>query len=239
MNYITAPYLPKNKVSLFIADCKIDGAEVIPPPSIDVLPESMRHHADLGIVIVSEKKVLCAPLTYNYYFSALSPYGFEVIKGKSDVGRHYPEDCAYNVGIVGKKCFLNKSVCDTHLYDILISEGYEIINVKQGYTKCSICPIDENSFITADRGIASEGEKRGMEVLLIENKGISLPPFENGFWGGSCGMGDIDTLLVNGDISLMPSEYKIRSFLNSKNIKIREIKKGEVLDIGSIIPLCT
>ena len=239
MEHIKTPYLPKNKVMLFIADTKIDGAKVITPPSVDVMVPSMRRHADLGIVIVGEKKVVCAPETYSYYNNALSPYGFLVIAGKKSIGSNYPEDSAYNVCIVGKKCFLNKSVCDTLLLDILISEGFEIVEVKQGYTKCSICPIDENSFITGDCAIAREGEKRGMDVLLIENNGISLPPYKNGFWGGSSGMGDYDTLLVNGDISLLPSGDKIRQFLDTKNIKIKKLKEGEVADIGSIIPLMT
>ena len=239
MKNIHSPYLPENKVSVFIADCNIDGATVIRPASVDVLTESMRRHADLSIVVVSENKVVCAPETYAYYKEALSPYGFEVISGKKRVGSHYPDDCAYNVCIVGKKCFLNKNVCDDLLLDILISEGFEIIEVKQGYTKCSISPIDENSFITGDYAIAREGEKRGMEVLLIENEGIMLPPYKNGFWGGSCGMGDKNTLIVNGDISTLPSGDKIREFLDSKNIKIQKSKEGEIIDIGSIIPLCT
>lgn len=239
MEFITTPYLPKNKVSLFIADCEIEGAKIITPPPIDFLTPSMRRHADLGIVIVGEKKSVCPPETYSYYQDTLSPYGFEVIMGETSVGSNYPKDCAYNVGIVGKKCFLNKSVCDGRLFDILISEGFEIIEVKQGYTKCSICPIDENSFITGDSIIAQEGEKRDMEVLLIENEGILLPPFKNGFWGGCAGLGDADTLIVNGDISLIGAGSKIKEFLDRKNIKIQKSKEGEVLDIGSIIPLMT
>ncbi len=239
MKHIHTPYLPQNKVSLFIADCNIEGATVITPPAIDILAPAMRRHADLGIVIVSEKKAVCPPDTYSYYKDALSPYGFEVIEGKKRVGRHYPDDSAYNVGIVGKKCFLNKSVCDEHLLDILISEGFEIIEVKQGYTKCSISPIDENSFITGDTIIAREGKKRGMDVLLIENKGILLPPYENGFWGGCCGMGDCDTLVINGDISTLPSGNNIKEFLDRKNVKIQKAKEGDVIDIGSIIPICT
>ena len=239
MKYITTPYLPENKAVLFIADTFIDGAKVITPPSVDILTPSMRRHADLGIVIVSEKKAVCPPETFSYYSDALSPYGFEVIMGGTGIGSNYPQDCAYNVGIVGKKCFLTKGVCDEHLYDILISEGYEIIETKQGYAKCSICPIDENTFITGDAGIAKKGIENGFDVLLIENDAISLPPFENGFWGGCTGMGDRDEFLVNGDISLIPAGDKIKKFLDSKNIKIKKLKEGQVLDIGSIIPLMT
>lgn len=239
MNYISTPYLPKKEVSLFIADTKIPNATVITPPSIDILPNSMHRHADLGIVIIGAKKTVCPPECCAYYKNALSPYGFEIIEGKSNIGRHYPSDSAYNVGIVGKKCFLNKNVCDERLYEILISEGYEIIEIRQGYSKCSICPIDENTFITGDVSIAKAGKEAGLDVLLISNEGISLPGFSNGFWGGSCGMGNSDELLVNGELELLPSYKEIIAFLKHRNIKIKNLKKGEVLDIGSIIPLMT
>ena len=150
---------------------------------------------------------------------------------------NYPSDSAYNVGIVGKKCFLNKSVCDEHLYEILISEGYEIINVKQGYTKCSICPVDENSFITGDKGIWAAGEKAGLDVLLISNDNICLEGYKNGFFGGSTGMGSKDELLINGDINTLPDCTRITKFLQKRSIRIKGIKEGEVTDIGSIIPL--
>ena len=231
------PYLPHEKATVFISDAHIDDATVIAPPEISVFPEGLKRHADLGICIVSEKKAVCPPETCAYYREKLYPYGFKILSGKSHVGSNYPSDSAYNVGIVGKKCFLNKSVCDEHLYEILISEGYEIINVKQGYTKCSICPVDEKSFITGDKGIACAGEKAGMSVLLISNDNISLHGYLNGFFGGCTGMGAKDELLVNGDIDTLPDSKKIKEFLAERNIRIKSIKEGEVTDIGSIIPL--
>lgn len=239
MNHILHPNIPKNKVSVFIADTFIPDAIVLPPPTVDILPLSLQRHADLGISIVSSNKAVCPPETYNYYKEVLQPYGFEVIQGKSHVGCNYPEDSAYNVCIVGKKCFLNKRVCDERLYDILICEGYEIVPVKQGYTKCSICPIDEKTFITGDEGIAAAGRNLGFEVLLISNKGIKLSGYKNGFWGGCCGLGDKDTLLINGEIDNLTDSKIIKDFLARRQIKIKNLKKGEVTDIGSILPLMT
>ncbi len=239
MKPVSTPNLPESKVSVFIADVPIEGATVIKPPRMDMLPPSLSRHADLSIAIVSSKKAVCPPESYAYYKSALSPYGFEIIEGKTHLGCNYPEDSAYNVCIIGKKCFLNKKVCDPRLYDILISEGYEIILVNQGYTKCSICPIDESTFITADEGIYKKGIKAGLQALLISNEGIILPDYKNGFWGGSCGLGAPDTLLVNGDVKNLKSGKLIKEFLNRKEIKIKNLRKGEVIDIGSILPLMT
>ena len=239
MKPVFTPNLPKGKVSVFIADVPIEGATVIRPPKIGILPPSLSRHADLSIAIVSSKKAVCPPESYAYYKSELSPYGFEIICGKTHLGCNYPEDSAYNVCIIGKKCFLNKKVCDPTLYDILISEAYEIISVNQGYTKCSICPIDENTFITADKAIYETGTVMGFEALLISNEGILLPGYKNGFWGGSCGLGASDILFVNGDVETLKSGKLIKEFLNKKGIKIKNLKKGEVVDIGSILPLTT
>ena len=76
-----------------------------------------------------------------------------------------------------------------------------------------------------------------MEVLLIENDGIFLRGYENGFFGGCTGLSGSDTLLVNGDLSLIPSGEKIKKFLFDKGIKIISLNKGDVTDIGSILPI--
>ena len=239
MKFIDLPNLPKKAVCLFIADADIEGAVVITPPAVSELAPSLSRHTDLGICVVSKNTAVCAPECFEYYEKTLSPYGFNVICGEKHLLCNYPYDCAYNVGIVGKKCFLNKSVCDSVLYDILKREDFDIIDVKQGYTKCSICPIDENSFITGDKGIYKKAVKIGMDVLLIRNDGVFLKDYPNGFFGGCCGMKNENELLINGDIDTLLSGQDIKDFLKRKNIKIRALKKGRVTDIGSVIPLMT
>lgn len=239
LNYLIKPNLPENDVTLCIADADISGMEVIKPPVISALPSVLQKHADLGICIISAKKAVCPPESCAYYESALSPFGFEIICGKSSVGCNYPDDCAYNVGIVGNKCFLNKDVCDKVLYEILISEGYQILHTKQGYAKCSLCPVDENSFITADPSIAKAGISIGMDVLLITNESIELSGYSYGFFGGCCGLSGKHKLLVNGEIETHPDNERIKKFLSKKEIEIKSLRKGKLLDIGSILPLLT
>ncbi len=237
MNFIKIPNLPKESVSLFIADTVIEGADVIRPAALSSLSPALSHHADLGICHIGENTAVCPPDSFDYYKEKLSPHGFQIIKGKTSLSCHYPKDSAYNVGIVGKKCFLNKNVCDAALFDILTSVGYEIVNVKQGYGKCSICPINENSFITGDMSIYKAGIACGMDVLLVANDGIELTGYSNGFFGGCTGLFDKNTLLINGELDFFPGGKKVMEFLNNKNISIKSLKKGALTDIGSIIPL--
>jgi hypothetical protein len=124
------------------------------------------------------------------------------------------------------------------LFRALNNIGLEPIDIKQGYTKCSISVVDENAIITADIGIAREAEKRGIEALLIEpSQGILLPGLDYGFIGGSSGLLDRDIWPVYGDARKLVSFPSIYDFLSKKNIKILSLSDGNVVDLGGIIPL--
>lgn len=238
MDYIKTPYLPKRKAKLFISDAAIEDSITIKSASMSCMPESMKHHADLGICIISEKMAVCPEETLAYYKSALEKYGIDIIKGNSKLKGNYPQDCAYNVGVAGKWFFANGKAIDKELYNRLIANGYEFINVKQGYAKCSMCAVNENSLITSDAGIYKECGKRGIEALLVSNEGIKLKGFENGFFGGCCGF-DGENLLVNGDATTLKDYENIKRFLSERGFGIISLNSGAVVDIGSIIPLMT
>ena len=61
------------------------------------------------------------------------------------------------------------------------------IHVKQGYTRCSLLPVDDRSFITSDAGIAKTLAEHDTDVLLIHPGHIHLPGFDYGFIGGTGG----------------------------------------------------
>lgn len=238
MNYIDSPYLPKKRASLFIADTHIENAVVIRPPQIFCMQSSMQHHADLGISIISKKMAVCAKETYTYYKGALSEFGFEIIEGNSSLKGNYPHDCAYNVGIAGKKCFMNTKICDSTLFNALKNNGYDIIHVNQGYAKCSMCAVDENSLITSDVSIYRAATQRKMDALLVSNDNIKLDGFENGFFGGASGF-DGENIIINGNAKRLSDYEAIKKFLSERGIGIISLKDGDITDIGSIIPLMT
>ena len=75
------------------------------------------------------------------------------IKGQEIVLKKYPLDIKYNVCIIGKKAIHNFQNTDSKLKELLINDGYELINTTQGYTNCSIAVIDDNSAIVSDQGL--------------------------------------------------------------------------------------
>lgn len=234
--FLSKPYLPESRVTLAVSGFKVPGMEIIPPPELPALPKALRRHADLGLCPIGGNEVVCPPDSWEYYRRKLTPHGFSVIPGGQALGSSYPGDSAYNVVVAGKFALLNPKVCDKTLLRLL-EDRCEIVPVRQGYTKCSVAPVAENALITADADICRKASALGMDVLLISNNGVMLPPYENGFFGGASGMTDKAKLAVNGSLSLMESGNEILQFLAAHEVSVVEISSLSPFDTGSLIPL--
>ena len=237
MAFLKTPYLPQGRVLLAVGDVKIASAEVIEPFNLAALPFSMRRHADLSFCYLGRGVAVCAPEAYTYYKEKLTPWGIRLIKGDKSVGSNYPYDASYNVAIVGKRLFCKVDITDSTLLSEAKALGYEIININQGYAKCSVCPVDENSAISADMSFYKAAVKNGVDVLLITNGNICLEGFENGFFGGSTYCAQKGVIGAKGDMKTLPEYGKIREFLNKRGIDTAQ-GDGAVTDFGSFIPLC-
>ena len=183
--------------------------------------------------------IVVAPNVYDYYNDILSNYNFNVIKGNSLISKKYPNNIQYNVAILGNYAIHNFKYTDNIILEYLDKFNIKKINVKQGYCKCSICIVDENSIITSDEGIHKEVIKYGIDSLLIEKGYIDLFDLDYGFIGGCSGLISKDTLSFFGDIKKHPDYNRILEFVNKKNKKIISLSNEKLLDLGSLIPLCT
>ncbi len=238
MDFVKIPYLPKKRVFLGVGDIKIEKINSIEPFEEKCLSKGMRHHADLTFCYMGDGEAVVAPEAFEYYAKKFENTSLKITKGEKHLDRHYPLDASYNVAIVGKKMFCKKDITDRMLLQKAEEKGYEIINIKQGYSKCSICPIDESSAISADVGFCKKAIEAGVDVLLITNDTIELEGYGNGFFGGSAFMIDRKTLFVNGDLTTHPDFEKISDFLKKRNIEAVWEKNGKMLyDIGSFVPV--
>ena len=130
-------------------------------------------------------------------------------------------------------------------HDGNIREETKIIGVRQGYCRCMCLPVDNDSFITSDEGIAKALEAQGAGVLLIEKGHIKLRGFEYGFIGGTAGniyvnsddMQDQRAIVFNGDLSVHPDFHRISSFIRSRNILPVWFEDYALEDIGSILAI--
>lgn len=218
-----------------ISTLKSLGIEVFKTQRIKCLYSSVCGHADMQIHHLGDNRFVTAPEVYEYYNELFAEAC--IINGSKKLSNRYPEDIYYNAAAFGNFLLCNSSCTATEILSEYRSMNKTILNVKQGYAKCSICIINENAVITSDKGIYKKLYDNGIDVLLISSGFINLQGVSYGFIGGATGLISNDLLAVNGDISTHPNSSEIISFCKNYNVNIISLKKGTLDDIGSIIPI--
>lgn len=149
----------------------------------------------------------------------------------------YPGDCRYNAACTGKFFIHKLDVTDAGLLNAAkasCGDELQLIDVRQGYAKCSTVIVDEDSIITYDKGIAKPCEAAGMNVLLVEPCFVKLRGANTGFIGGASGRVD-DKIVFNGDLSAHPNFREITGFIEERGLGCKWFESYELEDIGSII----
>lgn len=155
--------------------------------------------------------------------------------GDNIPGMTYPEDIVFNAACTGKYFLHNLSYTDEKLLLAAKAMGMKLINVRQGYTKCSVAVIDETSLITYDDGIVKAcSPYKELDVLKITPGHILLEGYNTGFIGGTCGrIGN--EIVFHGDLSAHPDFEIIKEFISRKNLGCKWFTEFPLTDIGSIL----
>jgi hypothetical protein len=124
---------------------------------------------------------------------------------------------------------------------MLKENGYELIDVEQGYTNCSIAVIDDSSVITTDKKIAEKLIANNISVLLLDyTPDIKLKDeygnysSMNGFIGGAIGKVD-NNIIIFGDLEKIDKDNKIRDYIKVRNLNIIDFKGLDVIDYGGLV----
>lgn len=161
-----------------------------------------------------------------------------IYEGVSDkLSPVYPNDCRYNAACTGKFFIHKLDISDSELLvaaKVNCGDELKLVDVRQGYTKCSTVIVDEESIITYDKGIAKPCEMAGMNVLLVEPGFVKLRGADTGFIGGASGRVS-DEIVFNGDLSAHPNLKKITAFIEARGLGCKWFDSYELEDIGSII----
>lgn len=148
------------------------------------------------------------------------------------LGSSYPDDVKLNFCLIG-----NNAIGLDCKYIESFLPNKTFLKVKQGYTKCSCVPVDENSLITDDCSVYSACRNVGLDVLLVSKGSVRLEGLDYGFVGGCCGKIDKGILAFCGDIRTHTDYVQINSFLRERNVYPLSLFGGDLLDIGSLIPV--
>ncbi len=242
IRFIEKPNLPKNRVHSVICGqtdaiilnhlekLGINVIHSVPNKNIDA---RISNHVDLATIHIGDNKVVV-----DKYQTALneelSRLGFEVIVSENSVEGEYPCDCILNQAIIGEYHIGNQNICDN---TILNCTDLKRINVKQGYAKCSIIVVNENSILTDDVSIYENSLKNGLNSLLISKGDVFLDGYKYGFIGGAAAKISENEILFFGDIQKHCDYKRIYDYLNSRGIKIAFIENFRLTDIGGLVLL--
>ena len=209
--------------------------------STNVYPE-ISSHVDIFACKVKDK-IIVEKSAYKMLKNKLNNDENILISGETMISYDYPNDIKYNVCIVGNKAIHNFKHTDSKIIQELEKNNFKLINVKQGYSNCSIAVIDKKSIILSDRGLYNNLKNSGLDILFLdyipdiklfdENGEYSQ---KNGFIGGAISrIGD--NIVVFGDLDKIDYNNKIRNFIKKKNLNIKEFTGINVVDYGGIMEI--
>lgn len=211
------------------------GLTPIKVPKSPLLYEAIDGHVDIQVFILDKDKktVLVHKDMPKSFLNKLKENKINYILSDRNLDSKYPFDIPLNV--LKTKHFIMHNLKYTDPKILKFFKDKKLLNTKQGYTKCSVLPLSNNSFITSDKSIYTTLLNEGLNVLLVPPGDISLPPLDYGFIGGVGGMIDENTLALFGDLDSYAHKDKILEFLAPLNIKIVSLKKGTLSDRGSLL----
>ena len=200
-------------------------------PSVD---PRISGHADISVLRVGEKCLLAAPYLENCteFNEIMSESGISLLFSEQQ-GRGYPQEAGLNLCICGKHLICNPGTADPLALCLL--QNYKMIPVKQGYSRCSVCPVRDKAVITADCGIADALRKRDFDVLEIHAGYIRLEGFEYGFIGGASFRLGEGLIAFTGHFEEHPDADSIKAFLQKHETAPLYLTDEPIFDIGSAV----
>ncbi len=241
------PFIPLKEANIAIVDGRIDkeieknlkrmNLKIIKTIKCNEVHESISYHPDIVIHPINHNTLIIAPNVFEYYEENLSNVGINLIKGEKNLNSKYPDDIAYNVGRLRGIAIHNFKYTDEILKFYLKKENIDFVNVNQGYTKCSLAVVGEDSAITADYPIYKKLSSLGYRILLIEPGYVSLEGQNYGFIGGTNGSLCNGKSIISGSIDEHPNKDDILKFFAENNTNLETLSTKDVLDIGTIITL--
>lgn len=240
--YILADFRMRKEEKEYIES---SGYEIIEISYNPDLYDEIAAHVDISYVKIGDK-VITSPDRYVDLSKII-----KCCVGKAEIEKEYPKDIPYNVCIMGKNAIHNFKYTDEVVKEKLEEENFNLIDVKQGYTKCSIAVINDNSCITSDIDIAKKLLDNGIDVLFVSEPDIKLLKRTNanetmqnrmffeysdmqGFIGGA--MARIgDEIILFGDVNKLLNKDKIIKFIENKGLSFKWFEGLDIIDYGSII----
>ena len=266
-------FISEDAYGPLIDNLRLAGHDIYRVNASDVVYSAVASHPDIYMcrvrnTLVIDESIRTTPSVRKVYEEALEekagnlsinpviPAGSGAVSGSivfdmGHIGFEYPDNVPYNAVSTDKYFIHNTDLTSPLLLDRVRDAGLNIINVKQGYTKCSCVTVGDRAVITADPGIIrtiraynemlkeEDAEKAKFEIiacLQIRKGYVELPGHEYGFLGGASGQVE-NKVYFNGDLSQHPDFDIIHTFIRDRGLEPVWYEGLPLRDIGSVIYL--
>lgn len=213
------------------------GIKIIKVPPCNNLYNAIKGHVDIQLNILSkiEKKVIVQKGISDSFKKELIANNINFIESKSSLGKKYPSNIALNSLILDNYFIHNLNFSDENLIES--QKNKALVNVKQGYTKCSSLVVNDHSIITSDKGIYNSLLKYNFDILLVPPGDIILDGLDYGFIGGTGGLINSSTMAFFGSLEKYAYGEEVKKFLKKHNVNPIYLNNSKLYDRGSLFTL--
>ncbi|MDD3225550.1 MAG: hypothetical protein PHX70_12775 [Clostridium sp.] len=204
-------------------------------PPCKNLTEAECGHPDMLLNILDNKNILVHKDMDISFINKLQSFGYNILKSKNHLRCKYPYNIILNALNIDTIFMHNIKYTDSEL--ICRVQNKKILNIKQGYSKCSTAIVTKNSAITSDTKIYSSLTSIGFDVLLLNPGGIELKGLDYGFIGGTCGLVNDGLLAFFGTLNKYIYGKEVLAFLIKHDVKPLYLSNTNLIDRGSIFKI--
>lgn len=206
-----------------------------PNPS---LPTPVSAHPDMQILKIDDTAVITRELyDSNCELRSALDSGLNVRFAEHAHTGVYPGDVGLNALKIGQYLIAKTDSLDPEVRRLCGEKDIEIVNVRQGYAKCSTLALD-NAVITSDTGIVAAVRRLGFDALMVTPGGITLEGYDYGFIGGASYYdSESKTVYFFGDITQYPDSIRVVDFLHSHGVDICPCADCALADFGGAVEL--
>lgn len=242
MKFVDNPNLPNGRVVSVIAggltEKSKNGLETLGVHVIELKPNlnvdsRICSHADLVFLHLGGGTAFYADEKGNLPTELKEMHIHRI---SAPLGAKYPDDCPLNCAVIGKHIICNIDTADCGVLKYFSTNSYNIIGVKQGYTKCSVLPVSEDAMLTDDLSVYNSC-RDVFDTLYIEKGFVRLPGFDYGFIGGAGGKISNDTLAFTGSIDDLSVKKRIEGFCTVHGVECVYLSDEQIYDVGSLLPI--
>lgn len=216
-----------------INSLKKNNFDVIKIPRDNNLYKAIDGHTDIQLNILDTNTIIVNKNIDLTFKELLKRKNINFIESFSTLSSKYPNNISLNAYITDNYLIHNLKFIDKKILDYC--KNKKIINVKQGYTKCSILPLREKAIITNDNGIYNTLKSEGFDILLLPFGDIELSGLNYGFIGGVGGMISSDCMAFFGSLDNYTYGQEVKNFLYKYDIKPIYLNNTKLIDRGSLL----